>query len=107
MPIVGVTWDEAQAYRRWTGGRLPSEAEWEYAARGGSSEARYGVLDDIGWYADNSGNKRLDSTQIWNKDQKHYLQRRYLLFLPSSYYPRANSARGARHLGYIEGPSIR
>ncbi|MDT7781309.1 MAG: hypothetical protein QOC99_3821 [Acidobacteriota bacterium] len=82
LPVEQVSWDEAQKFIEKLNAmndgfiyRLPSEAEWEYACRAGTTGDYAGDLDSMAWYGNNSGRQRLDATGIERTDHGNYVKR--------------------------------
>lgn len=64
-PMVWVDWDQSKAFCEWAGGRLPSEAEWEYAARGGREGWKFPWGDSISH--ENANYNGIDGRDQWAK----------------------------------------
>ena len=83
LPVEKVSWDDAVAFMARLNAqndgytyRLPTEAEWEYSCRAGTTGDHAGDPDAMAWYGNNSGRARLDAAGIFRiSDPQNYVKR--------------------------------
>ena len=118
-PVEGVSWMDCKAFCTKSGFRLPSEAEWEYACRAGTTGVYAGDLDSLAWYNRNSGRQthpvRQKRANPWGLHDMHgnvweWCEDAYMSSGSDTHAPRSeanapHSVRGGSW--YTDAPSCR